>query len=101
MVFRCERIVLFGTWFGHARAIAELVRGSSSSVLCAGTDALGKLEPEIFVNYAGYFVSLLRVKDEKVRRAAVEGLEKLNPRALSILGRSSRSSLRDMHWRVI
>ena len=50
MVFRCERVVLFGTWFGDARAIAELVRHSSSSVLRAGTEALEKLEPEIFVS---------------------------------------------------
>ena len=49
----------------------------------SGTEALGKLEPDIIVNYAEYLVSLLRDKDEKVRRAAVEGLGKLNPRALS------------------
>ena len=36
------------------------------------------------VDYAEYLVSLLRDKDEKVRRAGVEGLAKLTPRALSI-----------------
>ena len=74
MVFRCERVFLFGTWFGDARAIAELARHSTSSVLRAGTEALGKMEPDIFVDYAEYLVSLFRDKDEKVRRAAVKGL---------------------------
>ena len=84
MVCRCLPIVVFGTWFGDARAIAELARHSNSSVLWAGTETLEKLELEIFVECAGYLVSLLRDKDEKVRRAGVEGLGKLNPRALSI-----------------
>ena len=77
-------LFFFGTWFGDARAIAELVRHRSSSVLRAGTEALEILKPEIFVIYAEYLVSLLCDKDEKVHRAAVAGLGKLNLRALSI-----------------
>ena len=58
VVCRCLPIVVFGTWCGDAGAIAELARHSNSSLLWAGTETLGKLEPEIFVDYAEYLVSL-------------------------------------------
>ena len=74
MIFRCGRVVLFGTWFGDARDIAELDQHSSSSVLRAGTEALGIVKPEISVIYGEYLVSLLCDKDEKVHRAAVAGI---------------------------
>ena len=84
--------------FGDARAIEELVRYRSSSVLWARTEALEKLQAEIFfVDRAEYLVSLLR---DKVRRTAVERLGKLNPRALSIWADPVAALLRDMHWRV-
>ena len=45
-------------------------------------------------------LSLLRDKDEKVRRAGVEGLGKLNPRALSFQADRVAALLGDMNWRV-